>query len=192
MTLADELREADLEEVARWVQGCTRCPLHVARTQAVPGEGPSDARIFLLGEAPGRAEDEAGRPFVGRGGRLLDEALEEAGLARDEVFVTNAVKCRPPDNRRPRKEELLTCQPYHLRQMALVGPRVLVTLGGVALRSLIPAKGPLRDLRGRELSFRGIPVVATYHPAGVLRQRKTLRSRLVEDLSRARSIARST
>lgn len=189
MGLAAELADADLEEVHRRIRGCTRCPLHASRQRAVPGAGPPDASLFLLGEAPGREEDAQGRPFAGRGGGLLDAALRKAGTTRSAVFVTNAVKCRPPDNRRPRVAELRTCTPYHLRALELVAPRAVVTLGAVALKSLLGVKGPVKAHRNRPLSFRGVPVVATYHPAGVLRQRHTLGPRLVEDLKRAVAMA---
>jgi DNA polymerase len=181
-------RSEELERIAAEVRACTRCRLHEGRRKAVPGEGPSKAAIFLVGEAPGQKEDAAGRPFVGRAGKLLDRALREAGLRRWELFITNVVKCRPPDNRDPKADEIEACRPYLLRQIECVDPAVIVTLGAYGLRSLLQLKGSLEDHRGRELEFQERPVVATYHPAA-LRFGRARRKALVEDLRRAAEIA---
>lgn len=178
----------ELEKIAADIRSCTLCRLHEARKQAVPGEGPPGARILLLGEAPGEQEDRAGRPFVGRAGKLLDRALRDAGLRRWELFITNVVKCRPPGNRDPRPDEMEACRPYLLRQIEFVDPRVIVTLGAFGLRSLLGIRGGLEEHRGRLLEFDGRPVVATYHPAAV-RFGKARRRALVEDLRRAAEIA---
>ncbi len=142
------------------------------------------ARILVLGEAPGRDEDASGRPFVGRAGRILDAALEAAGLDRASVFVTNVVKCRPPGNRRPRRDEVVACAPFLRAQIDALRPRLVVTLGATALRGLLGPGHELRAVRGRALEFRGIRVVATYHPAAVLYNR-TLETVIRRDLRNA-------
>src|SRR5271155_3559954 len=118
-----------LEELATEIRSCIKCPLHLSRKNAVPGEGPSDASVMIVGEAPGRNEDEQGRPFVGAAGRNLDDLLSEAGVSRGSVFITNTVKCRPPANRRPARSELDTCHPYLRRQIEAIVPKVIVLLG---------------------------------------------------------------
>ncbi len=172
-----------LEEVAAKVRECTLCRLHRSRTRAVPGEGPIDADLFLIGEAPGRQEDAAGRPFMGSAGRVLDRALTAARLSRQDVFITNVVKCRPPANRAPKADELEACRPYLQSQIEAVRPKVLVTLGSTALRSLQGPGAQLSEARGRDLALDGIPVRATYHPAAVLYNRR-LEAALRVDLRR--------
>ncbi len=179
----------DLEDLAARIRACTLCRLSEGRTRAVPGEGPREAKLFLVGEAPGRHEDEAGRPFVGAAGKVLDAALAKAGLARGDVFITNVVKCRPPENRRPRADEIAACRPYLVAQVHGVRPRALVALGDTAVTSLL---GPAADLATARTSlprFEGIPVVATYHPAATLYNRG-LTKLLEADLARAARIAR--
>src|SRR5256885_7140758 len=161
-----------LEEVAAKARECTLCRLHRNRTRAVPGEGPVDADLFLIGEAPGRQEDAAGRPFVGSAGKVLNKALTAARIPRKDVFITNLVKCRPPANRAPKADEMEACRPYLESQIQAVRPRVLVTLGSTALRSLQGPGARLSEARGRDLAFDGIPVRATYHPAAVLYNRR--------------------
>ena len=183
---ASRERAIVLEEVAAKVRECTLCRLHRNRTRAVPGEGPVDADMFLIGEAPGRQEDAAGRPFVGSAGKVLNRALTAARLSRKDVFVTNVVKCRPPANRAPKADEMEACRPYLQSQMEAVRPRVLVTLGSTALHSVQGPGARLSEARGRDLAFDGIPVRATYHPAAVLYNPR-LEAALRADL---RSIAR--
>jgi uracil-DNA glycosylase len=158
-----------LDDVARIVADCTRCFLCQGRKKTVPGEGHPSARLMFVGEGPGQTEDETGRPFVGRAGELLTQIIESIELRREEVFIANTVKCRPPQNRKPLPEELDACRPYLERQIELVNPRVLVALGATAAESLLGVKRSLTDLRGRVHSFRGIPLVVTYHPAALLR-----------------------
>jgi len=179
----------DLEDLGARIRGCTLCRLHEGRTHAVPGEGPPNARIFLLGEAPGRHEDDAGRPFVGAAGRILDAVLGKAGLTRKDVFITNVVKCRPPENRRPRADEIEACHPYLLAQVHAVRPRVLVALGDTAVTALLGPDADLASARRGHPRFERIPVVATYHPAAVLYNR-TLSEALQADLAKAARIAR--
>jgi len=179
-----------LAELAARINVCTLCRLHETRTHAVPGEGPADAKVLLIGEGPGRREDEQGRPFVGTAGRILNSALEKAALPRTDAFITNAVKCRPPDNRKPRADEIASCRAYLLAQIEAVRPAVIVTLGDTALKGLIGPDAGLAGARRRRLRHEGIPVIATYHPAGAVYNR-SLADTLAKDLARAGKAARS-
>lgn len=174
------------------VSGCTACALHRTRTRTVFGAGARDAAWMVIGEAPGADEDRRGEPFVGRAGRLLDAMLYAAGLAREEVFITNTLKCRPPRNRDPEPGETESCGPYLDRQIELLAPRVLLLVGRFAAHRVLGADAPLGRLRGREhLCARGgrsIPAVVTYHPAYLLRSPLAKRDAW-EDLCLARSIA---
>ena len=177
----DEERAELLTRAASEVRACTLCRLHEGRNLAVPGVGPLDAAVFLIGEAPGREEDARGEPFVGSAGKILDKALAAARLPRRSVFITNVVKCRPPANRGPRSDEIETCRPYLMTQIAAVRPKVLVTLGSTALKGLLGTGVELKDARGKTLAFGDIPVLPTYHPAAILYNRRlepTLRSDL--------------
>ncbi|MFQ5815962.1 MAG: uracil-DNA glycosylase family protein [Candidatus Hydrothermarchaeaceae archaeon] len=178
--------QENLEEIAEEVRVCTRCPLHRSRTHGVPGEGPIDATIALVGEAPGREEDERGRPFVGRAGRLLDQALIEAGLDRGDLFITNIVKSRPPGNRRPNKGEVEACLPYLWRQLQAIRPDVVGLLGGLATEAILGEK-KLSSARGKVFE-KGYRFVSTYHPAGVLRNPR-FRAVMVEDLRLLKKLA---
>ncbi len=180
----------DLEDLAARIRACTLCRLHEGRTRAVPGEGPRDAKLFFVGEAPGRHEDEAGRPFVGAAGKVLDAALVTAGLTRGDVFITNVVKCRPPENRRPMADEIAACRPYLVAQVHAVRPGALVALGDTAVTGLLGPATDLSTARGSLPRFEGIPVVATYHPAATLYNRGLTKLR-ESDLARAARIART-
>lgn len=158
-----------LEDVAREVASCRRCLLCQGRTNTVPGEGSATARLLFVGEGPGQTEDETGRPFVGRAGELLTQIIEAVGLARDAVFICNAVKCRPPQNRKPLPDEMAACRPFLERQIDLVQPAVIVALGASAAEALLSSRESLGRLRNRVHSYRGIPLVVTYHPAALLR-----------------------
>ena len=158
-----------LDEVAASIAACRNCFLCQGRIHTVPGEGDPQARLMFVGEGPGQTEDATGRPFVGRAGELLTQIIEAIGLRREAVFIANAVKCRPPQNRKPLPDELAACWPYLERQIELVRPRVLVALGATAAESLLQARKSLAELRGRVHSYRGIPLVVTYHPAALLR-----------------------
>lgn len=165
--------------LAAEMSDCTACGLAASRNRVVPGERPPGARVLLIGEAPGREEDEGGRPFVGRSGRLLDELLADAGLDRSQLAVVNTVKCRPPGNRTPLRREAATCRPWLDRQVAVVDPAVVVTLGGSALAWALGPGHRLRTERGRVhrvrltdaggVRGRAYDVVPTYHPAAALR-----------------------
>ncbi len=166
---ADPLADKTLEEIAALVRQCTRCRLCKERTNAVPGEGPKDARLVVIGEGPGAVEDETGRPFVGRAGELLTEILAAIDLPRERVFICNIVKCRPPENRKPQPDEIEACVPYLYRQLEIIRPAVILAMGGTAAETLLNTRQPLASLRNRVHLLRGIPVIVTYHPAALLR-----------------------
>ncbi len=162
-------RAVSLQDVATLIAACRKCKLCEGRTNTVPGEGSATARLIVIGEGPGRTEDETGRPFVGRAGELLTKILEAIKLPREQVFICNVVKCRPPENRLPQYDEIAACLPYLYRQIELVKPRVILAMGGTAAQSLLSTKQSLGALRNQVHRFRGIPVVVTYHPAALLR-----------------------
>ncbi len=155
------------------VKGCTKCGLHASRTNTVFGEGDPDASVMFIGEGPGQDEDEAGRPFVGRSGNLLEKMINAMGFQRDEVFIANVVKCRPPDNRTPAVLEADACWDYLRRQIETVRPKAIVTLGGPATKRVLDTNEGITRIRGQWREFTGvvphIPVMPTFHPAYVLR-----------------------
>lgn len=155
---------------ANEVTGCTRCRLCETRTKTVFGEGDADAPVFFIGEGPGETEDRTGRPFVGRAGELLDKMIGAMGFKREQVFIANVVKCRPPNNREPAPDEVATCTPYLVRQLEIVRPMVIVTLGRPATQYMLQTKQSMSRMRGNWQSWRGIKLMPTYHPAYVLRQ----------------------
>lgn len=159
----------DLAALSRLVASCTRCPLHSVRRNPVFGEGAADARVVCVGEAPGRREDETGRPFVGRAGQLLDRLLLTIGLPREQVYICNVLKSRPPRNRDPLPEEVRACSPFLLRQLALIRPEIIVAFGAFAARTLLESSSALGRMRGSVHRYAGYPVVVTYHPAALLR-----------------------
>lgn len=158
-----------LEQIAGLIAACTGCPLCTGRTNTVPGEGDSRARLMLIGEGPGETEDRTGRPFVGRAGELLDKMLESIETPRATVFIANVVKCRPPRNRTPLPDERAACLPYLHRQIGLIQPKVLLALGSTAAEAMLGVKKTLGDLRLRVHEWNGIPLIVTYHPAALLR-----------------------
>ncbi|HEX5436899.1 MAG TPA: uracil-DNA glycosylase [Gemmatimonadaceae bacterium] len=162
-------RADSLDEIATMVAKCTRCPLYKTATNPVPGEGSPHARLMCIGEAPGATEDQTGRPFVGAAGQLLTKILAAIQLTRDDVFITNVLKHRPPGNRNPMPDEVTACRPYLVRQIELIRPAVLVAFGTFAAQSLLDTKLSLGKLRGTVHRYRGIPLVVTYHPAALLR-----------------------
>ncbi len=167
---ADPVSQAgSLQALASLVATCTKCRLCEGRTHTVPGEGPDDARLVVVGEGPGRVEDETGRPFVGRAGELLDKILAAIELPRQRVFICNVVKCRPPENRQPQYDEIASCLPYLHRQLDLLKPKVILAMGGTAAQTLLDTKQSLASLRNQVHRFRGTPVIVTYHPAALLR-----------------------
>jgi len=165
----DPLANLSLDQVAAQILTCRRCRLCEGRQHAVPGEGPADARLVVVGEGPGATEDETGRPFVGRAGELLTEILSAIEWPRERVFICNIVKCRPPSNRKPQPDEIAACVPYLFRQLELIGPTVILAMGGTAAETLLNTKQSLATLRERVHDFRGTPLIVTYHPAALLR-----------------------
>ena len=195
--LAD--RSADIagmgwEELRRSILECRACGLCANRKQAVPGVGDENASWLFIGEGPGAEEDARGEPFVGQAGRLLDAMLAAIGLKRGEdVYIANAVKCRPPGNRTPENAEMAACFPYLERQIALIRPRLIVLLGRAAVSAVLGQEGSLASLRGKTLAYcdgdREIPVLVTYHPAYLLRNLPD-KAKAWEDLCRARTLMR--
>ncbi|MGC8917501.1 MAG: uracil-DNA glycosylase [Thermoanaerobaculum sp.] len=165
----DPLAAPDLETMARALATCQRCRLAKGRTQVVFGVGNPRARVVFVGEAPGAEEDRQGEPFVGRAGQLLNSMLRACGLSRSEVYIANIVKCRPPGNRDPQDDEAAACLPFLRRQLALLGPEVLVLLGRVAARHLLGLSAPISSYRGRWRTWEGMEVLPTFHPAYLLR-----------------------
>ena len=158
-----------LPEVAAAIAGCTRCPLYATARNAVPGTGNPDADFMIVGEAPGANEDEQGVPFVGQAGQLLTKIIEAIQLSRDDVFIVNVLKHRPPGNRNPLPEEVTACSPYLVRQIELVKPKVILALGTFAAQTLLETKTTIGKLRGQIHRYHGVPLVVTYHPAALLR-----------------------
>ena len=148
---------------------CTRCKLHRGRTKLVFGDGNAKAQLVFVGEGPGRDEDQQGLPFVGRAGKLLTQMIEAMGLQRKDVYICNVVKCRPPENRAPEKDEIESCSPFLLRQLDAIAPKVIVCLGSVAAQALLETNRGISHFRGEWLDFRGTKLMATYHPAYLLR-----------------------
>ena len=183
---------SQLVEVERRALGCTLCKLAAGRTTVVFGEGDPHARLMVVGEGPGRDEDLQGRPFVGRSGQLLDRLLlEEAGLQRSEVYITNVVKCRPPQNRDPLPEEIAACRPYLESQIEIIDPVVILTLGNFASRTLLGTTEGITRLRGHIYPYPGrgssrAVVVPTFHPAAALRGGGEVVARMRADIVRAR------
>jgi uracil-DNA glycosylase len=169
-----------LEKIANEIIACPLCKLSKSRKNAVPGEGPVSARIIFIGEAPGKSEDEKGKPFVGAAGRILNIALENAGIKRSEVFITNAVKCRPPDNRVPEADEIASCRPYLERQIYRISPKIICILGSTAYSSILGGKSITAD-RGKIIKRNGQKYFLTVHPAAAI-YNKNLRATLENDL----------
>jgi DNA polymerase len=177
-----------LEELRSELGDCTRCRLHEGRTHIVFGVGDPRARLMFIGEGPGADEDAQGEPFVGRAGQTLNKMIRSIGLERERVYIANVVKCRPPDNRDPKPDEIATCSPFLVRQIEAIRPGVIVTLGSPASKTLLNTKTGITRLRGTWHSYRGIPVMPTFHPAYLLRAYTEQNRRLVwDDLKAARA-----
>ena len=159
---------SELEALAKEIRTCPKCRLAQTRTKAVPGEGPEDADIMFIGEAPGFHEDRQGRPFVGASGNLLEEMLAGIGLSRQQVYITNVVKCRPPNNRDPRTDEIETCHPYLERQIELIRPKIIVTLGRFSMQLYFPGQSITR-IHGQVKRGAHVAYVPMFHPAAALR-----------------------
>ena len=177
-----------LVELRNDIGDCTRCKLHrLGRTQIVFGVGNPDADLMFVGEAPGQDEDLQGFPFVGRAGQLLTKIIEAIGLRREDVYIANVLKCRPPQNRNPEPDEVASCQPFLRRQIAAVRPRVIVALGSFAARTLLNTEESISRLRGRVYEHDGAKLVATYHPAYLLRSPDKKRDTW-EDMKKVREL----
>jgi|SRR5919108_1362796 DNA polymerase len=176
----NKISNDSLEKIASEVIGCPLCKLSRSRTNAVPGEGQLSSKIMFIGEAPGKNEDEQGKPFVGAAGSILNQALEKAGIKRHEVFVTNIVKCRPPGNRVPEIEERSACRQYLDREISLIAPKIICILGNTAYSSILGGKSLSKD-RGKIMERNGIKYFITIHPAAAI-YNKNLRSILNNDL----------
>ncbi len=174
--------EKVIMDVRKQVAGCTKCKLNLSRNKVVPGEGPANSQIMFIGEAPGFHENNQGQPFVGAAGSFLDELLAKAGLKREEVFITNVIKCRPPANRDPEPEELEACRPYLDAQIEAINPKVIVTLGRFSMAYFIE-NGKISAIHGHPRIVNGRLVVPMYHPAAALHQ-PALRSTLLEDFNK--------
>jgi DNA polymerase len=162
-------KPAALKAIREDIGDCTRCRLHKGRTNLVFGVGNVNADIMFVGEGPGADEDAQGEPFVGRAGQLLNNMIAAMGIKREDVYIANVVKCRPPGNRTPEKDECDTCSPFLMRQVEVIRPKVMVALGAVAAKNLLAINDSMANLRGRWYDFRGSKLLVTYHPAYLLR-----------------------
>lgn len=176
-----------LDELYDKIHACKNCPLGETRTNFVFGTGNPNADIMVIGEAPGRNEDEEGKPFVGRAGQLLTKILAAINLSREEVFIANIIKCRPPENRRPTPSEVDECEPYLIKQIELIKPKFIIALGLTALDSLLKKSHKMGEMRGKILDYKGIPMLVTYHPAFLLRSPKFKRQ-VWEDVQKLRKM----
>jgi uracil-DNA glycosylase len=188
-SLFEERIEGDTLERIRTDIGpnCTRCKLSKGRTKIVFGVGNPKADLVFVGEGPGRDEDAQGEPFVGRAGKLLTQMIEAMGLRREDVYICNVVKCRPPENRLPEKDEIETCSPYLMRQLALIQPKVICTLGSCSSQTLLQTNQGISRFRGEWFDFRGSKLIATYHPAYLLRN-PAAKSEVWKDLQKVMAV----
>ncbi len=183
-------KSEQLSRLTTEILSCTNCPLYSSRTHAVPGKGPADAQIMFIGEGPGEVEDRTGEPFVGKAGQLLTKMIEAIQLKREDVYITNVVKCRPPNNRTPLPDEVAECFPYLVRQIELIDPLIICCLGGPAASALLKADSGISKLRGTIHLYRNIAVIPTYHPAAVLRFPEKYKRSVWNDLKMLRDYYR--
>ncbi len=177
-----------LDAIREDIGDCTRCKLHrLGRRQVVFGVGNPNADLMFVGEAPGADEDIQGIPFVGRAGQLLTKIIEAIGLKRDDVYIANVIKCRPPENRNPEPDEVETCEPFLFRQIETIKPKVIVALGTFAARALLKTQDPISRLRGRVYDYRGVKLIPTFHPAFLLRSPERKRD-VWEDMKKVRAL----
>lgn len=162
----------ELRDVTREISECKKCPLHKTKTNYVPGEGTNNPDIMFVGEGPGETEDKFGKPFIGRAGQLLEKIIEKMGYSRESVFIGNIVKCRPPNNRDPLREEVEACITFLKKQIEILKPKVIVCLGRVAFNNLMNSNSPISKVRGKLFSYMDTPVIPTYHPAFILHKRE--------------------
>lgn len=185
--LSLEERRQRLSQIAEAITHCDKCPLSLGRTNAVPGEGVLDPMVMIIGEGPGAQEDAQGKPFVGNAGQYLDKWLSAIGLSRDSnVYITNIVKCRPPNNRDPQPDESDTCLPYLAEQIELIQPKMILTVGRISMRILTGSTQGITRIHGQFFRYNGIPLVPTFHPSGVLRN-PAWRRPVWEDLKSVRN-----
>jgi len=183
----DRIEGDTLDLVRENLGECTRCRLHEQRNKIVFGVGNPRAELVFVGEGPGHDEDMQGLPFVGRAGKLLTQMIEAMGLQREDVYICNVVKCRPPENRKPEDDEVATCSPYLYRQLDVIAPKAIVCLGGVAAQTLLKTKDPISRFRGNWFDFRNTKLMATYHPAYLLRN-PAAKSEVWKDLQKVMSL----
>lgn len=186
-----ESHDASLDAIREDIGDCRRCRLHEHRKTIVFGEGNTEARLAFVGEGPGAEEDASGRPFVGRAGQLLDKIIAAIGMKREDVYIANIVKCRPPGNRTPERDEVETCEPFLLRQLAFVRPDVIVALGSPAFQCLLKTREPITRARGQWREWNGIRVMPTFHPAFLLRSPDKKRE-VWEDMKKVRDYLSET
>jgi uracil-DNA glycosylase family 4 len=192
-SITDSIDALDWTSLRDTVAACTRCALHAGRTQTVFGVGSPEADLLVVGEAPGMEEDRRGEPFVGRAGKLLDAMLAAIDLNRDQIYIANILKCRPPNNRDPKPDESTACTPFLERQISLLEPKVILALGRIAAQWLLQSDSPIGRLRGRQLGFGDpeVPLVASYHPAYLLRS-PAQKAKAWEDLKLVRKILQAS
>jgi uracil-DNA glycosylase family 4 len=183
----DRVAGDTLELIRENLGECTRCRLHKQRNKIVFGAGNPRAELVFVGEGPGHDEDVQGLPFVGRAGKLLTQMIEAMGLSREDVYICNVVKCRPPENRKPEDDEVATCSPYLYRQLEVIAPKAIVCLGGVAAQTLLKTKDPISRFRGNWFDFRNTKLLATYHPAYLLRN-PNAKSEVWKDLQKVMAL----
>jgi DNA polymerase len=183
---AGELPDS-LPGLREWIGDCRRCKLAEGRKTIVFGQGNPEARLMFVGEAPGAEEDEQGLAFVGKAGQLLTRIIEAMGLRREDVYIANVIKCRPPQNRNPEPDEVEQCEPFLFRQVDTIRPKVIVALGTFAARSLLKTMDPISRLRGRVYDYRGAKLVPTFHPAFLLRN-PNCRREVWEDMKKVRTL----
>ncbi len=183
ITAIPKIGEGTLQTIRDDIGDCIRCKLHKGRTKIVFGDGHPHAKLLFIGEGPGRDEDLQGLPFVGRAGKLLTQMIEAMGLRRSDVYICNVVKCRPPENRAPERDEVAACSPFLFRQIDLVAPKVIVCLGSIAAQTILETTRGISQFRGQWLEFRGRKLMATYHPAYLLRN-PSAKSEVWKDLQK--------
>lgn len=186
----DAVRAAEaVGQIREEIGDCTRCKLHATRSNIVYGVGDPGAELMFVGEAPGRDEDQQGVPFVGRAGQLLTKIIEAIDLRREDVYIANVIKCRPPKNRNPEPDEIETCQPYLFGQIDAIQPKVIVALGAFAVKTLLQSDESISKLRGRTFDYRGAKLIPTFHPAYLLRS-PDKKADVWEDMKKVRSLLR--
>ena len=188
------VQSGEWEKLLQRIKGCRFCPLFQGRTQAVPGEGNYQAKLMFVGEAPGRDEDLQGRPFVGRAGQLLTKIIEAMGFKRQEVYIANVVKCRPPENRTPRPDEVKARSIYLLSQIDLINPKVIVALGKIAAEFFLQANKSMSEIRGHFGQFKDIPVMPTFHPSYLVRNEgnREIKRLVWEDMKKVMKLLESS